>query len=104
LYFFAEIERMTGIQGLMKSNLEQHRRIEDSLDLLRKYAEGTGKEEFRGCTLRAMIEELRTGLQEHLEGEIGTIVDLWDKIDSAALEKIDENWKEVAERNSDIFK
>jgi hemerythrin-like domain-containing protein len=104
LYYFPEIQKHTGNPTLMKENIEQHRKMDEAFDKLRKYAETVQRDEYDGITLRDLIDEFAPDYQQHMHDEISTILDLHDKIDSISLRNIDKNMRNEAEKYSDIFK
>lgn len=102
--YFPEIEKATGITGLMHHNIEQHRILEQGLGRLRKYAETTPKEAYNASELRSIIDDLAGPLGDHMHDEIPTIIDLHDKIDSEMLREIYRHMHDAVEKTSDGFK
>jgi len=81
---FPAIEKITGVEGLMAANVEQHHRFEEGLEHLKKYVSETEVEEYEGGKLREIIEEFGGKLTEHLMEEIATLLAL-EKYDAKAL-------------------
>ncbi|KAH0536019.1 hypothetical protein FGG08_007086 [Glutinoglossum americanum] len=102
--YFPEIEKAAGIPGLMNANIEQHRSLEAGLELFRKYAEETPKEAYNADKLRRIIDGLAGPLGDHLHEEIPTILDLHDKVSSAALRRAYSHMHNAAEKSSNGFK
>ena len=102
--YFPEIEKATGIPGLMDANLAQHQTMEAGLEKFRKYAENTRKEDFNSAELLSIIDNFAPAFEKHNHDEIQTILNLHDKIDSQALKKIATKFWKEAEKQSDIFK
>jgi hypothetical protein len=76
--FFPNVERMTGIKGVMDGNIEQHRAFHDGLDKFKAYAEAVvaGKEKYNGSKVVGMLDEFGPALIQHLTDEIPTVVGL----------------------------
>jgi len=104
LHYFPALQKHTGNNNLMKENIEQHRKIDGAFEKLRKYAETVPRDQYDGILLRDLIDEFAPEYQLHMQEEIGTILDLHDKIDSISLKKIDKKMRNEAETYSDIFK
>ena len=103
-HYFPDIERVTGIAGLMDGNIKQHAQLDELVYKLSKYAETTPKEKYNGHDLLVLVEELARPYEEHMNSEIQTILDLHTKIASKDLERIDRRMRNEAEKYSDIFK
>jgi hypothetical protein len=76
--FFPTVERMTGIKGLMDTNVEQHRVFHDGVDELKSYAEAViaSKEKYDGNKIVELVDSFGTALTQHLADEIPTIQSL----------------------------
>jgi hemerythrin-like domain-containing protein len=103
-HYFPEIERVTGIPGLMDSNIKQHEELDTYVHGLLRYAETTSKDNYNGHDLLRLIEDMARPYEIHMNAEIQTILDLHTKISSADLAIIDKNMRDNAEKYSDIFK
>jgi sterol-4alpha-carboxylate 3-dehydrogenase (decarboxylating) len=103
-HYFPDIERVTGIPGLMDNNIKQHQHLDTLVENLIKYAETTSKNKYNGHELLKLIENLVMPYEQHMNAEIQTILDLHTKISSADLAKIDKKMRDNAEKYSDIFK
>lgn len=88
----------------MEANVEQHRKLDEGIAKVRKFAETVSRDKFSGAALCGLIDEFAPDYQKHMDDEIGTILDLHDKIDSISLRRIDKNMRNEAEKYSDIFK
>jgi hypothetical protein len=102
--YFPEIEKATGIKGLMDVNLIEHAKMDERLERFRRYAENTRKEHYSAEDLRHVISQFVELYTQHNHDEIHTILDLHDKIDSKTLKTIDTAMRKEAERQSDVFK
>jgi Hemerythrin HHE cation binding domain len=102
--FFPEIEKATGIAGLMDANMAQHHTMEAGLEVFCKYVEGTRKEDFNGGELRRIINDFAPTFEQHNHDEIQTILNLHHRIESKALKGIATKFWKEAEKQSDIFK
>ncbi|CZT11412.1 hypothetical protein WAI453_004524 [Rhynchosporium graminicola] len=103
-HYFPEIERVTGLKGLMSENLSQHKAMDKGMEAFRRYAETTSKEIFDGGHLRRVIDAFRKPYEQHQHEEIKTILELGNVIESKVLKGIDMRMRAEAERQSDIFK
>jgi hemerythrin-like domain-containing protein len=103
-FFFPTIERETGISGLMDENIAQHKAMDSGLEAFRSYAEKTPSSSYSGVTLRSIIDSFAPAFESHNHAEISTILSLHSKISSSALQKIDEEFRSHAEKESDMFK
>jgi hemerythrin-like domain-containing protein len=76
---FPEVEKVTGVKGLMEANVRQHEAFHGGLVAFKRYLEGlkeNGVERLRTTQFRELFNAFAQPLQEHLEAEITTIVDL----------------------------
>ncbi len=85
-HVFPGINELTGVPGLMDSNVQEHAAFHDGID---QYAEHLkrvkeGKEDLDGVKLKGIIESFMPALHIHLVNEIDTLVALEkyaDKVD-----------------------
>ncbi len=73
--FFPAVEKMTGVQGVMDGNIEQHKKFHDGLEQLQAYANDVvaGKEAYDGGRVVGIINAFGPALSQHLSDEIPTI-------------------------------
>lgn len=90
--FFPNVERLSGIKGLMTSNVEQHRAFTPGFELFDEYARTCPAKYYSGQKVRKLIEDFADPLAQHLRDEINTLRAL-DKHDSAALRKAYDNFE-----------
>ncbi|KAL2192662.1 hypothetical protein P885DRAFT_72776 [Corynascus similis CBS 632.67] len=76
--FFPVVEKMTGVQGLMDANIEQHKTFHDGIERLQNYIEAVSadKEKYDGDKVVGMIDEFGEVVMQHLTDEIHTILGL----------------------------
>ncbi len=91
-YVFPDIEKITGIEGLMAGNVEQHHGFEEGVHAYAAYLDAVqeGKEKYDGQKLSDIIDGFMPVLRQHLEEEVDTLKDLEkfeDKTDWAAWTK-----------------
>ncbi|KAF2164693.1 hypothetical protein M409DRAFT_25086 [Zasmidium cellare ATCC 36951] len=82
--FFPNIERITGVKGLMERNVQQHRAFTPGFEAFQEYADKCRVEEYEGAKVRSLIEGFAEPLSQHLHEEIDTLRAL-DKYDSARV-------------------
>ncbi|KAB5572522.1 hypothetical protein GE09DRAFT_1099872 [Coniochaeta sp. 2T2.1] len=75
---FPAIERVTGVEGFMGNEVEQHRGFERGLEEFEAYLNGAlgGKEKYDGDKMRALIDGFMPVLREHLVDEVKTLLTL----------------------------
>jgi hypothetical protein len=80
---FPDIEKLSGVPGLMGHNIEQHEAFTPGLEAYQKYLEAVveGKEAYDGPKLRGIIDEFMPILREHLNDEIDTLLGLEKYLD-----------------------
>jgi hemerythrin-like domain-containing protein len=103
-HYFPDIERVTGIPGLMEGNIKQHEELDMYVQALGRYAETTTSDRYNAHDLLRLIEKMVRPYEDHMNAEIQTILNLHAKISSADLAKIDKKMRDNAEKYSDIFK
>ena len=76
--FFPAIHRLTGVEGLMCANIEQHKLFHDGLETLKSYAAAvvSGEEKYEGSRVIEIIDGFAPALVKHLADEIPTILGL----------------------------
>ena len=84
--FFPDIESISGVQGLMKRNVEQHRAFTPGFDLFQDYSRTCPLEDYEGQRVRSLIESFAEPLTLHLHEEIDTLRAL-DVYDSGRVRK-----------------
>ena len=71
--FFPDIESIAGVEGLMESNVEQHRAFTPGFEAFEGYCRNVKPEEFDGQKLRSLVEGFAEPLVKHLHDEIETL-------------------------------
>lgn len=71
--FFPDIESISGVEGLMESNVEQHRAFTPGFEAFEGYCRNVKPEEFDGQKLRSLVEGFAEPLVKHLHDEIETL-------------------------------
>ena len=71
--FFPDIESISGVGGLMESNVEQHRAFTPGFEAFERYCRIVKPEEFDGKKLRSLVEGYAEPLVKHLHDEIETL-------------------------------
>ena len=82
--FFPEIELISGVQGIMERNKEQHREFTPGFDSFQEYARTCPPRDYDGQKLRDLIDAFAEPLTRHLHDEIETLRAL-DKYDSGRV-------------------
>jgi hypothetical protein len=82
--FFPEIERITGIPGLMEGNVEQHRIFTPGFEAFDAYVKSCSPKNYDGDKVKALIDAFATPLHRHLVDEIDTLREL-DRYDSEQI-------------------
>ena len=82
--FFPNIERISGVEGLMVRNVEQHRAFTPGFDEFQTYARTCKPEDYDGQKIRSLVEAFAEPLTQHLRDEIDTLRAL-DKYDSERI-------------------
>ncbi|RKL31416.1 hypothetical protein BFJ72_g11050 [Fusarium proliferatum] len=75
---FPEINRITGVPGLMDANIEEHHLFHEGLDRFTTYIEKVrkGNQDLDGSKVREIIDSFMPSLTTHLHNEIDTLVGL----------------------------
>ena len=78
--FFPSIELISGVQGIMERNIEQHRVFTPGFDMLHEYSRTCLPKGFDGRKIRSLIEGFAEPLTQHLHDEIETLrgLDMYD--------------------------
>jgi hypothetical protein len=76
--FFPYVEKVTGVAGIMDTNIEQHKAFHDGLDNLKAYADAViaGQDKYEASRVLALIDDFGPALLQHLSDEIPTILGL----------------------------
>lgn len=82
--FFPSIETISGIEGLMTQNVEQHRAFTPGFEQFEAYCRTCPPAEYDGQKLQGFIEGFAEPLTRHLYDEIKTLRAL-DKYDSVRV-------------------
>ena len=85
-FFFPQVEKITGVEGLMEVNVEQHQAFMGGLEEFQMFVKETDVEDFDGREMRRIIEAFGGKLTKHLTEEIETLLGL-NIYDGAALRK-----------------
>lgn len=83
---FPAVEEMTGVKGIMDTNVEQHKSFHEGVDSLKAYADDVvaGREKYVGSKVVTLIDSFGVPLMQHLSDEIPTILGLRQYGDKAA--------------------
>lgn len=92
--FFPSIEQISGVQGIMERNIEQHRAFTPGFDRFQQYCRTCLPKDYDGQRIRSLIEAFAEPLTQHLHDEIETLRGL-DKYDS---ERIRQAYKRFEKR------
>ena len=78
--FFPNIERISGVEGLMSRNVEQHRAFTPGFDLFQEYARSCSPGDYDGQRIKGLVEGFAEPLTRHLHEEIDTLraLDVFD--------------------------
>ena len=71
--FFPSIEAITGVQGIMERNIEQHRAFTPGFDRFQEYTRTCQPKEYDGQKLKILVEDFADPLTRHLYEEIETL-------------------------------
>jgi hypothetical protein len=82
--FFPSIETISGIEGLMTQNVEQHRAFTPGFEKFEEYCRTCPPAEYDGQKLKSLVEGFAEPLTRHLYDEIETLRAL-DKYDSVRV-------------------
>lgn len=82
--FFPSIERISGVEGLMARNIEQHRAFTPGFEEFYEYSRTCRLEDYEGQKLKSLVEGFAEPLTQHLRDEIETLRAL-DKYDSRPI-------------------
>ncbi len=76
--FFPAVEEMTGVKGIMDTNIDQHNAFHDGIEGLKAYADAVvaDTEKYEGSRVVALIDDFGSPLLQHLADEIPTILSL----------------------------
>ncbi|KAI9691097.1 MAG: hypothetical protein M1822_008717 [Bathelium mastoideum] len=78
--FFPSIELISGVQGLMERNVEQHRAFTPGFEQFQAYARTCPPEDYDGQRIKSLIDGFAEPLSRHLHDEIDTLraLDVYD--------------------------
>lgn len=82
--FFPSIEAISGIEGLMTQNVEQHRAFTPGFEQFEEYCRTCPPTEYDGKKVKALVEGFAAPLTRHLYDEIETLRALY-KYDSVRI-------------------
>ncbi|KAF2010555.1 hypothetical protein BU24DRAFT_60701 [Aaosphaeria arxii CBS 175.79] len=74
--FFPDIERITGVLGIMELNIEQHRAFTPGFIRFEEYARTCSAADYEGGKVKELIDGFAGPLTTHLRDEINTLRDL----------------------------
>jgi hemerythrin-like domain-containing protein len=75
-FLFPDVERITGVKGLMERNVLQHQAFMPGLEEFQRYAEETTSDLYNGEELQKIIDKFGSKLTQHLTEEIETLLGL----------------------------
>ena len=99
-FFFPELEKITGVKGLMDGNVQQHKDFEQGLERFREYVFKTNANVYDGVALKTILDDFGPILQKHLHEEIDTLLDL-APYDSQKLSDLWERAAKMAHESHD---
>lgn len=78
--FFPSVEEISGVEGLMSRNVEQHRAFTTGFERFETYCRTCLPADYDGLKLRSLVEGFAEPLVQHLRDEIDTLraLDLYD--------------------------
>lgn len=82
--FFPNIERISGQEGIMDRNVQQHQEFAPGFLAFQEYSRSCKPREYSGMTLVECLRDFAPALIRHLHNEIDTLLAL-DVYDSEAL-------------------
>lgn len=71
--FFPALERISGVEGLMERNVEQHRAFAQGFEAFYEFAKGCEVKRFEGERVKELIDGFADPLVKHLKEEIDTL-------------------------------
>lgn len=71
--FFPSIERLSGVQGLMARNYEQHKAFTPGFEEFHAYARDTSPKDYDGQKVQTLVEGFAEPLTQHLHDEIESL-------------------------------
>ena len=84
--FFPSIEQISGVEGIMERNIEQHRAFAPGFDAFHEYSRSCLPQDYDGREIRSLIEAFAEPLTGHLRDEIETLRAL-DQYDSKRVQQ-----------------
>ncbi|KAL9086285.1 MAG: hypothetical protein Q9165_007200 [Trypethelium subeluteriae] len=100
--FFPNIERITGVEGLMERNVEQHRAFTPGFDRFQEYARTCQPKDYDGQTIKNLVDDFAEPLTRHLYEEIDTLRAL-DSYDSQRIREAYQHF-EKGLRSADMYR
>lgn len=82
--FFPDIDKVSGVPGLMETNREQHRAFTPGFEKFQEYAKTCAPKDYDGQKLKGLVEGFAEPLTKHLHDEVDTLRAL-DKYDSESV-------------------
>ncbi|KAI9700226.1 MAG: hypothetical protein M1820_006894 [Bogoriella megaspora] len=92
--FFPNLELISGVQGLMERNVEQHRAFTPGFESFQAYSQTCSIEDYDGKKVKSLIEGFAEPLTRHLHEEIDTLRAL-DVYDSGRIRKAYQRFEKV---------
>ena len=92
--FFPAVEKMTGAEGIMDTNKEQHKAFHDGLHSLWNYVKAcqVGDDEYDGQKILRIIDGFGEDLSKHMADEIPSLLAL-----KRYGDKVEDLWKAFGE-------
>lgn len=84
--FFPSIEKITGVEGIMERNMEQHRAFTPGFEAFDTYTRTCIPSDYDATKLKSLIDSFAEPLHRHLKEEIETLQEL-NKYDSEEIRK-----------------
>jgi hemerythrin-like domain-containing protein len=84
--FFPSIEKITGVEGIMERNIEQHRAFTPGFEAFDTYTRTCIPGDYDAVKLKSLIDSFAEPLHRHLKEEIETLQGL-NKYDSEEIRK-----------------
>jgi hypothetical protein len=80
--FFQNIAQITGVEGIMERNIEQHRSFTPGFNTFHEYARTCMPQDYDGGKLKNLVEAFAEPLIQHLHDEIDTLrgLDVYDSV------------------------
>lgn len=92
--FFPSIEAISGVQGIMERNIEQHRAFTPGFELFYEYSRTCLPKDYDGSKIKSLIEDFAEPLTRHLHDEIDTLRAL-DTYDSGRVRQAYQHFEKL---------